>query len=364
MKFDRLFAVFKKNNEKGYFAPFGKGLGKLEMGLIGCVLFFVCLFCFMPFLPARPFSQESIVFEVESGQGVRSLAGHLKEEGLINSAFAFTLASRLTGKDRTIKAGVYDLSPGMTVMDIIELLEGGQSDSIRLTIPEGYSLRQIAREIERQGLGKPERFLDFAHAYLYVERFPWLKGLSEEATLEGYLFPDTYYLGPGSTESQVVELMLKRFQQLVLPTWKKAKKGSLDFHRVITLASIVELEAKIPSERPLIAGVFFNRLRTAMPLGSDPTVEYALGRHQSQKGLSLADIRIASPYNTYRYSGLPPGPIANPGLASIKAVLAPQETPYLYFVAKGNGTHRFSRTLAEQIQAQRNYQGSMLRSNP
>ncbi|HEY9766473.1 MAG TPA: endolytic transglycosylase MltG, partial [Chroococcales cyanobacterium] len=322
MKLDRFFAVLKNKNkkDKGYLAPFGflssfKRIGKLEMALLLCALLLFCLLCLMPFLPARPFSQESVVFEVESGQGVRELASHLKEEGLINSAFAFTLTSRLTGKDRAIKAGVYDLSPGMTVIDIIELLEGGQSDAVRLTIPEGYSLRQIAREIERQGLGKPERFLDFAHAYLYVERFPWLKGLPAEATLEGYLFPDTYYLGPGSTESQVIELMLKRFQQLVLPAWKKEKQ-ILNFHRVVTLASIVELEAKIPSERPLIAGVFFNRLRTAMPLGSDPTVEYALGRHQSQKGLSLTDVRIASPYNTYRYSGLPPGPIAKsrPGL--------------------------------------------------
>ncbi|MGE5707225.1 MAG: endolytic transglycosylase MltG, partial [Bacteroidota bacterium] len=176
------------------------------------------------------------------------------------------------------------------------------------------------------------------------------------ATLEGYLFPDTYYLARGSNDLRLIEVMLKRFSQVALPAWKNRATKHLSFHEVITLASIVEREARIPSERPLIAGVFLNRLKIRMPLGSDPTVEYALGRHQNEKGLSLRDIQVASPYNTYKYAGLPPGPIACPGLASIQAVLHPESTSYLYFVARGDGSHHFSKTLGEQIRAQRRYQ--------
>lgn len=353
--FFRNFDLFEKVGAFQKSGKVGKGLALGSLVLCG-------LFCALPFLPARPFSQEGLLFEVEAGQGVRDVAAHLEAEGLILNSFVFSLVSRLTGKDRAIKAGVYELSPGMSLSGVLGLLEDGQGEAFRLTIPEGYSLRQIAGEIERMGIGKSDRFLDFAHGSLFEERFPWLKELPREATLEGYLFPDTYNLGGGFSEVQVIELMLKRFHQVVFPVWEGRKTHNLSLHKAISLASIVELEAKVSSERPLIAGVFFNRLALSMPLGSDPTVEYALGRHQGEKGLSLADVRIDSPYNTYRYAGLPPGPIANPGLASIKAVLSPQETPYLYFVAQGGGRHCFSRTLAGQIQAQRRIQGSMLGS--
>lgn len=350
--FDKLDKIVKKSPKSWIF---GK-LGKLEWAILASALGLVVLLCCLPFFPAQPFSEESIPFEVQQGQGVRGIARHLKDERLIVSPAAFTLLARFGGKDRGIKAGIYTLSPGQTPGAILALLEGGKMEAARLTIPEGYSLDKIARSMEAAALGKGERFLDHARADAFAGQFPFLRALPSGATLEGYLFPDTYYLAQGSNEVRLIEVMLKRFSQVVLPAWKNRSTEHLSFHEVITLASIVEREARIPSERPLIAGVFLNRLKIHMPLGSDPTVEYALGRHQDSKGLSLKDIKVDSPYNTYKYAGLPPGPIASPGLASIQAVLHPKSTPYLYFVARGDGSHHFSRTLGEQIQAQRRYQ--------
>lgn len=307
------------------------------------------------FSPKAPPGAETRTFVVPSGAGLGAIATSLREQGFIRSALAFRVLATLTGSENQLKAGLYALTPAMSPREILRWMVQGKSERTRLTFPEGYSIRQMAQLLERQKVGSAERFLELAASpERFVDRFPWLSRLPEGATLEGFLFPDTYeYGGTQLSEAALIGLMLARFEQVGLDAYERTASPHLDLFKTVTLASIVELEAQSPPERPLIAGVFYNRLRLRMPLGSDPTVEYALGWKQGSKGLSFKDVKVDSPYNTYRYPGLPPGPIANPGLASLKATLNPESTSLLYFVARGDGTHEFTRTYAEHLAAQR-----------
>lgn len=295
------------------------------------------------------------MFTVESGWGVGSVGDALQQQGLIRSSWAFRTLAKLTGSESRIKAGLYSLSPAMSPREILRWMVQGKAEQKRLTFPEGYSVKQMAKLLSDEGVGSAERFMELASdASQFAGRFAWLADLPEGASLEGFLFPDTYeYGGTQIPEEALIALMLSRFEHVGLKAYSKADTKRLDLFRTVTLASIVELEAQSPPERPLIAGVFYNRLRLRMPLGSDPTVEYALGWKQGSKGLTFKDVKVNSPYNTYRNAGLPPGPIANPGLASLKATLNPEETEMLYFVARGDGTHQFTRSYAEHLAAQR-----------
>jgi UPF0755 protein len=299
------------------------------------------------------------MFSVAAGSGVGAVASALQDQGFIRSAWTFRLLASLTGSESRLKAGFYALTPAMSPREILRWMVQGKAEQKRLTFPEGYSVRQMAQVLEAQGIGSADRFMELAAApERFAERFTWLRDLPEDATLEGFLFPDTYeYGGTQIPEEALISLMLSRFEKVGLPVWEGQASPRLDLFRTVTLASIVELEAQSPPERPLIAGVFYNRLRLRMPLGSDPTVEYALGWKQGSKGLSFKDVKVNSPYNTYRNVGLPPGPIANPGLASLEATMNPQETPMLYFVARGDGTHHFTRSYAEHLAAQRRIRG-------
>lgn len=294
-------------------------------------------------------------FTIAPGSTVQAVGQGLQQAGLIRSAWAFRTLAKLTGSESRIKAGFYTLSPAMSPREMLRGMVLGQAEQLRLTFPEGYSARQMAALIEARGIGSAERFLELAATpSRFAERFAWLDALPAQASLEGFLFPDTYDVGGRQIpEETMIAVMLSRFEQVGLAAWREAENPRLDLFRTITLASIVELEAQSPPERPLIAGVFYNRLKLRMPLGSDPTVEYALGWKQGSRGLSYQDVKVDSPYNTYRNAGLPPGPIANPGLASLKATLQPEATTMLYFVARGDGTHQFTRTYAEHLAAQR-----------
>ncbi len=305
--------------------------------------------------PAAAPGAQTRMFSVSSGSGVRQVAASLQEQGFIRNAMAFRLLAKLTGSESRIKAGLYALTPAMSPREILRWMVQGKAEQKRLTFPEGYAVRQMAHVLEEQGIGSADRFIELAaEPRRFEDRFPWLADLPAGASLEGFLFPDTYeYGGTQIPEEALIALMLSRFEKVALATYTKDPNPPLDLFRTITLASIVELEAQSPPERPLIAGVFYNRLRLRMPLGSDPTVEYALGWKQGSKGLSFKDVKVDSPYNTYRNAGLPPGPIANPGLASLKATLKPEATSLLYFVAKGDGTHEFTRSYAEHLAAQR-----------
>jgi UPF0755 protein len=293
---------------------------------------------------------------VKPGWGVSAVAQQLEAQGLVRSSEAFGLWLRVRGKDRDLKAGVYAVAPAMGAKRIAGMLVEGRGESDRVTVPEGFSMRQIARLLDEHQAGSGARFTALAAApQTFQDEFPWLAELPAGASLEGFLFPDTYVVAPGDTvEQDLIRMMLARFTQVAVPAYEERPTGyALSLYEAVTMASIVEKEARHAVERPTIAGVFFNRLAVRMPFGSDPTVEYVLQKHQGAKGLSLRDVAVDSPYNTYKYAGLPPGPIANPGLASLEATLAPAKTPFLYFVARGDGTHAFTRTYAEHLATQR-----------
>lgn len=309
----------------------------------------------LPFLPAgRPGA--AVRYVTVSAEGdLYDLGVALQRRRVVRHRMSFALLARAMGATGRIQPGTYALSPGQSPFEIVQWLMEGRGQVLRLTVPEGYPIGRIAQLLESKGLGRAATFRALAgQPQKFRDRHPWLADLPAGATLEGFLFPDTYmFEGEQVDEALLIHQMLERFEAVIRPAYRRARAPSMTLFEAVTLASIIELEAVRPEERPLISGVFQNRLRIGMRLGSDPTVEYALGRHQGRKGLSFKDIRIDSPYNTYRYAGLPPGPIANPGLASFEAALRPQATDYLYFVARGDGTHAFTRTYQEHLAAQR-----------
>lgn len=298
-------------------------------------------------------SARTQLVEVRPGSGGAAIAHQLERQKLIRSDAAFSLYLRFKGYDRAIKAGLYAIAPNLGARRVAEVLVEGRGMGTRVTIPEGLALADIATIVEKHIPGGGARFLAYAgRPSAFREDYPWLPKLPPNATLEGFCFPDTYVVTPGpGAASDLLRLMLKRFEQAALPALK-SPGSPLDFYPRLIMASIVEKEAVHARERPTISGVFHNRLDLGMPFGSDPTVEFALGRHQDARGLTFKDIAVDSPYNTYKHAGLPPGPIANPGLASIQAAVHPEKTPLLYFVAKGDGSHVFTRTYPEHLAAQ------------
>lgn len=293
---------------------------------------------------------------IPSGRATQQIGQDLEAAGLIRSATAWEVWARwLQWQDPkgSFKAGIYRLSPTQPLPVIAEKIWQGEVVQRSFTIPEGWSLQQMAVYFQSKGFFSAEDFLA-AVSQTKRNQYPWLP--ADLPHLEGFLYPDTYKLdGDRVTPQAVVQQMLNRFEQVALPLYKQGQKqnGRLNLLEWVTLASIVEKEAVVPEERSRIAGVFTSRLRRGQPLGADPTVEYGLGVRQTvDQPLTLAEVNTPSPYNTYRNAGLPPTPIASPGLASLKAALRPENTPYLYFVARYDGTHVFSRTLSEHQAAQ------------
>ncbi|HEY8552329.1 MAG TPA: endolytic transglycosylase MltG [Thermaerobacter sp.] len=318
--------------------------------------------------PPRPGSSDAVVVRVPQGASTAEIAELLHRRGLIRHPLAFRLLARAHGRDGRLKAGVYRLSPGMAADAVLDKLARGDVLTARFTIPEGWTVDQIVDHLVARGLVERDAFraaLDRAAAtWPYLPRDEADRAALKEP-LEGYLFPDTYRVpvderGRVTDPDQVVRMMLDRFREVFGPEEEaRARRQGLTVHQVVTLASIVEREARVAEERPLIAAVYRNRLERGMSLDADPTVLYALGR--TSGALSRRDLQVASPYNTYRNPGLPPGPIGAPGRASLQAVLHPADVDYLYFVLSpdGSGRHRFARTLAEHernVQAYRQSQ--------
>ena len=302
--------------------------------------------------------QGDILFAVHPGEGLDLLARRLAGNGLLTSTWRFKLLARLKGNDRTIKAGEYKLAAGITPAELLEIFTRGRINLHRLTIPEGYNLKQIASRLAKDGFMEAGTFLKVA----YDSAFAHQMGIAGDS-FEGYLFPDTYHLPSGITARRLISLMVEHFWQQFKPAWRqRAAELGLSIHQVVTLASIIEKETGDAGERPLISSVFHNRLRKNMRLESDPTVIYGLKNFDGN--LTRKDLRTYSPYNTYRIKGLPPGPIANPGRAALEAALYPARTDYLYFVAKKDGTHYFSTNIREHNRAVRKYQlGHRARKN-
>lgn len=296
-----------------------------------------------------------IKLQIPSGTSVEEIGRKLQAARLVRSLLAWKLWSRwlaLQDPQGGFQAGTYELSPGMSLQAIAEQIWTGDVVETQFTIPEGWSMGEMAAYFAAEGFFSAEEFLQAAKQ-IPRDRYPWLP--ADLPFLEGFLYPDTYQLPADQfTPTAAIQAMLDRFEQIALPLYQnQPAPNRLNLREWVTLASIVEREAVVARERPLIAGVFFNRLNQAIPLGADPTVEYGLGIRQTpDQTLTLAQVNTPSAYNTYRNLGLPPTPIASPGKASLQAVLQPAKTDYLYFVARYDGTHIFSRTLAEHETAQ------------
>lgn len=282
---------------------------------------------------------------IPQGASMRAVGDSLAHGGLIRFPRLFRLYASLTGKDRDVRAGTYLLRPNASWGALLTALTEGRGLVRGLTIPEGFSLTWIVPQMAKS-LGVPEDSVVAA-----VEDTALRNALDiPTPTLEGYLFPDTYAFPPGWSARQAVAEMVRRFERAWQPSWN-ARLDSLRLsrHDIVTLASIVEKEAKLPEERPVIAAVYHNRLRAGMLLQADPTVQYARGQHTNR--VLFRDLGIDSPYNTYRHAGLPPGPIGSPGAKSLEAALYPAAVPFLYFVAHRDGHHEFRKTFAEHLQA-------------
>jgi UPF0755 protein len=282
---------------------------------------------------------------IPRGASFAQAADSLARTGLIGSPRMFRLYGRVTGGDRNIKPGTYLLKHGTPWKDIVSALNGGHGLVNTITIPEGYTLSQITPLLART-LRVP---MDSVQAA--VRDTALLARLDiPSPTLEGYVFPDTYAFPVGTTARQAVREMVYSFERRWKPEWDSSLVDlKINRNDLVTMASIVEREARLPEERPVIAAVYYNRLRKGMLLQADPTIQYALGHHVGR--VLYKDLEIASPYNTYIHKGLPPGPVASPGVASLAAAANPANVPYLYFVASKDGHHEFRMTLEEHTSA-------------
>ena len=311
-----------------------------------------------------------VLFTVEQDESADSVAGRLNDLGLIRSTVYFKTKMRLRGSDSKLKAGPHSLRNGMSVDEILDTItvtaaSSGtpvREDYVQFTINEGLRTEQIAQILLDKGLikSKEEFYAATEDPSLVTNpRFAFLTSRPSWAKLEGYLFPDTYRVPRNTPPKVVIEQMLRDFDGRVPPPTRENLPPGFNFYQVLTIASIVEREAATDEERPIIASVYYNRLRQNPPLllQADPTVQYAIGQEGNWwPQLQPADLRKESAYNTYTRPGLPPGPICNPGQRSIRAALNPLATDYLYFVAKGDGTHAFARTYEEHQANIRQYQ--------
>lgn len=269
----------------------------------------------------------------------------LYNAGLIKNKTTFKIYLKLSKLDSKLMAGKYEFSTEMSAVEIVDKMVKGdiKKDTIKLTVPEGFTVKEIADAVEKAGLGSSQKFQDAAKNGTFDYEF--LKNLPKRSgKLEGYLFPDTYELPKNATPEQIIARMLDRFNEKFNQEMKRlASARGMTVDQIVTMASIIEKEAKIESERPIIAGVYYNRLEIKQPLQVDATVLYALGGWKEK--VLFKDLEIDSPYNTYKYPGLPIGPISNPGNASLNAALNPDDINYLYYVAKGDGSGAHSFTV-------------------
>jgi UPF0755 protein len=282
------------------------------------------------------------------------VANNLVTAGILRDTQGFIFASYLKGAHKKIKAGEYELSPAMAPAEILDILVEGRIKYYTVRVPEGSNLREIAAAVEKAGLAAEKDFLNKVENRAFIASL----GFPDE-TLEGYLFPDTYYFRKNAAVEEIIIKMADRFKKIYEEQFAEtARSRRMTMKAVVTLASIIEKESSNPLEMPLVSAVFHNRLRIGMPLQSDPTVIYGLGDFKG--ALTRAHLKKFSLYNTYLRHGLPPSPIASPGKTALRAALNPVDVDYLYFVSRNDGTHEFSRTLEEHNRAVWIYQKNAL----
>jgi UPF0755 protein len=288
--------------------------------------------------------------EIPAATGVLGIARHLAAEGVIRSQATFVGLALVRGTARSLKAGEYELPQGASLLGVLRLIETGRVKPHLLVLPEGFTIRELARQLEAEGIAPAAEVIRVATDPMMA----WSLGI-EASSLEGYLFPDTYQVTKGTRVEEILGRMVQRFRERVgtPDVLARAQERGLSLRQLVTLASIVEKETALASERPIIARVFLNRLERDMPLQADPTVAYAMAKEGRPP--TRDDLQADHAYNTYRNRGLPPGPIGNPGRSAVDAVLDPANVPYLYFVAIDDRSHHFSTTLEEHNQAVARY---------
>ncbi|MDO8616345.1 MAG: endolytic transglycosylase MltG [Dehalococcoidia bacterium] len=300
---------------------------------------------------------------VAGGQGPEQIGRLLQDSGVIQSAEQFEVLVSLMGYDRLLQAGEYEFQTGTPALQVVYRMRRGVLSPRSVTVVEGWRLEEIADAVAAQGVDR-EAFLAAAESRDYD--FDFVKELPRGQSLEGFLYPATYPIRSSDKPADLVRRMLQAFDERVPAGLRDSGANlGLSLSDMVTLASIIEREARLPEERPVMAQVFLRRLRLGIPLEADPTVQYALGSEARnvrqfgywKQGLTAADLQTDSLYNTYQYYGVPPGPICSPGLDSIIAVAQPADTDYLYFVAKPDGSHAFAETLEEHIENVRKYGG-------
>ena len=324
--------------------------------LLIAVLFFTRLsMLYMDRAFHAPFrlGDREVSITIEPGAHAGEIAARLEQHGIIRSSGIFKLLLYLTGNTGRIKAGEYVFSGSPTPLDVMGKLIRGDIRYHKITFPEGLTLRETADEIRQAGFLSYEEFLRTASESDLIATLD-----PEAEDLEGYLFPDTYYLTAGATAKELVEMMTGRFKEVFTAAWRdRAEALGLTTREIVTLASLIEKETGLESERSRVSSVFHNRLKKNMLLQCDPTVIYAMKAAGTYRGRILRkDLEMDSPYNTYKFPWLPPGPIANPGREAIAAALYPERTSYYYFVSRNDGSHYFSATIAEHNRMVNKYQ--------
>ena len=309
----------------------------------GISLSFFFLILAYVFIPSFFFLGQDVDVPVYSKSSAREIAKVLKEKGVLHFSLPFRLVTKLTHADRKLKAGLYRLNAHMSLWQVVEALSEGKSELLTLKVPEGFTLEQIAQELEKMKVVSAESFLKTAEDPIL------LKSLGIKGSIaEGFLFPESYRVPLGASSNELIELMVRQFYDSAGSDFNRlCLARNLTPYQAVIMASIVEKESKLDSERPIVASVLYNRLRQKMRLEVNATLNYVL--NTKNPWFSTAQIGTQSPYNTYIHRGLPPTPICNPGLASLQAVLEPADVSYLYYVAQGDGSNLFAQTFQEHM---------------
>jgi len=326
---------------------------KVLVTVLGLLLLFLFYSLYWFFLMPPSATQQTKVIFIKKGTPLRKISEMLEQEGMIKNRYFFVGIARLLRKKTEIKAGEYELHTRMLPLEVLDTLARGQVKRHLVTIPEGYTLLQVAQLLEDLGIVEKQAFLQTASSPVFIASLG-LSGLAGP-TLEGYLFPETYHLMREMDPGEVIIVMVHQFQKVCGPDLgSRASRVGISEREAVILASIIEKETPLPEEKPLISAVFHNRLRMKMPLQSDPTVIYGISHFDGN--LKKEHLLTPTPYNTYLRAGLPPTAICNPGKDSLWAALNPAPVPYLYFVAKNDGSHHFSSDIQEHNQAVWKYQ--------
>ncbi len=303
--------------------------------------------------PYRGFSGPEVFVDIPKGTSVPQIGRILYREGVVSHPRLFAWYVRLSYPASSMKAGEYRFDRASSMQEIAKKLSKGEIYVIKVTVPEGFSRTDIVELFLRNGIGTREGLMAATRDIKAIAHLD-----NRASDLEGYLFPDTYFFSRRVSDKEVVERMVSRFLRIWTPArQKKAQELNMTPREVVTLASLIEKETALPTERQLVSAVFHNRLQKNIPLGSDPTVIYGVKLVKDYDGvINQSDLRLDSPYNTYLHNGLPPGPIASPGLASIDAALEPANVDYLYFVSRNDGSHLFTANYQDHMRGVRQYQ--------